>query len=80
MPSESFRIMEDFAAALPESKVKDALRDALSRTKPFRRFKDVVHGDLAVRDRWFSFREDAIARLASDMLSVRGIEAEWIRR
>ncbi len=77
---ESFRIMEDFAAALPESKVKDALFHALSRNKPFRRFKDIVHDDLALRDRWFSFREDAIARLAADMLSVQGIEVEWIRR
>ncbi len=72
--------MENFAAALPESKVKDALFNALSRNKPFRRFKNIVHDDLALRDRWFSFREDAIAWLAGDVLSVRGIEVEWIRR
>ena len=77
---ESFRIMEDFTAALPESTVKDALLNALSRNKPFRRFKEIVHDDLALRDRWFSFREDAIARLVGDMLSVQGIEVEWIRR
>ncbi len=77
---ESFRIMENFAASLPESKMKDDLFDALSRNKPFRRFKDVIHRDLTLRDSWFAFREDALARLAADMLGVRGIDVEWIRR
>jgi len=77
---ESFRIMENFAASLPESKMKDALFDALSRNKPFRRYKDVVQRDLTLRDRWFAFREDALARLAADILGVRGIDVEWIRR
>ena len=77
---ESFRIMENFAASLPESKMQDALCDALSRNKPFRRYKDVVQRDLTLRDRWFAFREDALARLAADVLRVRGIDVEWIRR
>lgn len=77
---ESFRIMENFAASLPESKMKDALFEALSRNRPFRRFKDVVERDLTLRDRWFAFREDALGRLAADVLGVRGIDVEWIRR
>ena len=77
---ESFRIMENFAVSLAESKMKDALCDALSGSRPFRRFKDVIQRDLASRDRWFAFREDALARLAADMLRVRGIDVEWIRR
>lgn len=76
---ESFRIMEDFAATLPESTIKHALCEALARNKPFRRFKDVLHGDLALRDRWFAFREDAIAELASEALAANGIDVEWIR-
>ena len=58
---ESFRIMEDFAASLPESRRKPRLFDALSRNKPFRHFRDIVHADLALRDQWFAFRDDALA-------------------
>ena len=79
-PHESFRIMEDFAASLPESPLKSRLFEALSRNKPFRRFKDVVHSDLAVRDQWFAFRDDALARYAQDWLESLGIEAESRRR
>lgn len=77
---ESFRIMENFAATLPESALKSRLCDALSRHKPFRRFKDIVHSDVAVRAQWFTFRDDALARYARDWLEALGIEAELQRR
>ncbi|MEW6304951.1 MAG: UPF0158 family protein [Verrucomicrobiota bacterium] len=77
---ESFRIMEDFAASLPESPVKARLFDSLSRNKPFRRFKDIVHSDLALRDQWFVFRDDALARYARGWLESIGIEADLQRR
>ena len=71
--------MEDFAASLPESRVQSRLRDALSRNKPFRRFRDVVHTDLALRDQWFAFRDEALAQHARDWLATLGIEAELKR-
>lgn len=74
----SFRIMEDFTASLPESSLKPRLLDALSRNKPFRHFKDVIHSDLALRDQWFAFRDLAHERYARDWLEVKGIEPEWI--
>lgn len=77
---ESFRIMEDFAASLPESPLRSRLLDALSRNKPFRRFREVVHSDLALRAQWFAFRDDALARYASDWLEAEGIKAELHRR
>ena len=77
---ESFRIMEDFAASLPESQLRSRLLDVLARSKPFARFKDIVHGDLALRDQWFTFRDDAFARYARDWLEAKGIEAELQRR
>ena len=76
---ESFRIMRDFAESLPESAVKSRLLEALSRNKPFFRFKDIVHSDLALRDRWFAFRDDAHARYASNWLKDEGIDAELQR-
>lgn len=77
---ESFRIMEDFAASLPESRLKTRLFDALSRHKPFRHFRDIVHADLALRDQWFAFRDDALAQHARDWLESLGIEADLLRR
>jgi uncharacterized protein UPF0158 len=76
---ESFRTMEDFAVSLPESQTKSRLLDALSRNKPFRRFKDIVHRDLALRDQWFQFRDDAMAQDVRDWLDAEGIEAELLR-
>ena len=43
-----------------------------------RHFKDVVHGDLALRDEWFAFRDRAYAALACEWLKTEGIEPEWI--
>ena len=76
---ESFRIMEDFILSLPESSPKSRLLDALSRNKPFRRFKDIVDSDLALRAQWFTFRDLAHERYARDWLEVSGIEPEFVR-
>ena len=73
---ESFRIMEDFAASLPESRLKSRLLEALSRNKPFFRFKDVLHSEGSMRDQWFAFRDDAHARYAREWLESEGIDAE----
>lgn len=75
---ESFEVMEQFALSLPESRARRAVLDALSRNKPFRRFKDAVHDDLAPRDQWFAFRDRAYAALARDWLAGEGLEPEWI--
>jgi hypothetical protein len=77
---ENFRIMEEFAGSLPESSLKSRLLEALSRGKPFRRFKDLVHSDLALREQWFAFRDDAHARHLRRWLEAEGIDAEIVRR
>ncbi|MDQ3622133.1 MAG: UPF0158 family protein [Verrucomicrobiota bacterium] len=75
---QSFEVMEQFAHSLPESRARRALLEALSHNKPFRRFKDAVHRELDLRDRWFAFRDRAYAALARDWLEGEGIEPEWI--
>jgi len=72
---DRFRIMENFVLSLPESRLKTRLSDALSRKKPFRHFRDIVHEDLAVRDQWFTFQNQALAQHARDLLASLGIEA-----
>lgn len=76
---QSFRIMEDFAASLPESPLKARLLDALSRNKPFCRFKDVLHAERALRDQWFAFRDDAHAQHARKWLEAERLDAELDR-
>ena len=74
----SFRIMDNFAGSLPASPVKQRLFEALARNKPFRRFKDIVHADLALRQELFAFQEQALEGYARDWLEVNGIAAKWM--
>ena len=76
---ESFAIMENFAESLPASSWKSRLVDALSRNKPFRRFKDVLHSDPKLLDEWFVFRQEALREYARDWLNSLGIEPEFVR-
>ena len=71
-----FQIMEDFALSVPELRLKARLFEALSQNKPFRRFKDVLHSHLELRDRWFAFHDKALADYATAWLKREGIKAE----
>ena len=55
---ESFQIMEAFAETVSDPHLQQQLLDALSRSKPFRRFKDIVDDADAYRQRWFDFRDE----------------------
>ena len=76
-PHDDFRIMEDFAHSVSKQAVKSRLLDALSRNKPFRRFKDIVHSGESLRDEWHAFHDDALAQYARNWLEALGIEAEF---
>jgi hypothetical protein len=71
-----FQIMEDFATSVPELRLKARLFEALSQNKPFRRFKEVLHSHLELRDRWFAFHDKALADYATAWLRRQGIAAE----
>jgi hypothetical protein len=73
---ESFQMMEDFVESLPESRRRAQLLEAISRNKPFRRFRDIVHSDIALRNEWFAYRDEALAVHAREWLETLGIEAE----
>ncbi len=74
---ESFRIMEDFVASVGDTKAAARLTGALSRPKPFRRFKDALLDYPALRQAWFAFEGAARASLAQDWCEANGIEVEW---
>jgi virginiamycin A acetyltransferase len=54
---ESFSIMEDFIETISDKRLADRLAHAISKSKPFRHFKDIVD-DSSYRDKWFRFRDE----------------------
>jgi hypothetical protein len=76
---QSFQIMESFAESLPESARKSRLFEALSRNKPFRRFRDAVESNLTLRDQWFAFKQESLKSYARKWLKDLGIEPEFVR-
>ena len=61
--------MEAFIESMKTGRVRDRLSDAISRGRPFRRFKDVLAQDPEERERWFAFRDSR----------VRERIIEWLR-
>jgi hypothetical protein len=76
---EGFRIMEDFADAQDDGRVRGALIDALERRRPFRSFKDALMAFPEVRDRWFAYHQEQMREHAVDWLKIEGIDAELTR-
>ncbi|MEM6319446.1 MAG: UPF0158 family protein [Bacteroidota bacterium] len=54
---EAFQIMEDFAESVTNNRMRNRLHDALSRNKPFSRFKDAVDNGGYIRQQWFDFKQ-----------------------
>jgi len=80
-PRGGYRIMADFVADLPTSRVREKLEWSLDGPKPFRRFKDAVREDEAIRKQWFDFhnarmREVAIEWLADHQIRPEGLDLE----
>jgi len=80
-PRRGYRIMADFVADLPSSRVREKLEWSLDGPKPFRRFKDAVREDEAIRKQWFDFhnarmREVAIEWLADHQIRPEGLDLE----
>lgn len=54
---EAFEIMESFIEQVSDKEIKNRLRYALSRNKPFRNFKNEVDYNEDVRQHWFKYKE-----------------------
>jgi len=77
---ESFNIMEDFTAALPDDLIKDRLNSALSKRKPFRHFKDELYDFPEVQKEWYIFHEEEMKKIAREWLEAYDIKFELIRK
>jgi hypothetical protein len=62
---EAYRDMEDFIESVPDRRLQDRLARAIRGKGAFGRFKDVLVGVPAERERWLAFR-DARMRGALD--------------
>ena len=56
--SESFRVMKNFVHSLEDSSFKNQLFSGLSKTKPFRNFKNLIDRS-DYRKSWFDFKNAA---------------------
>jgi yecA family protein len=77
-PREGYRIMADFVADLPSSRVREKLEWSLDGPKPFRRFKDALRDDETIRKQWFDFHDARMRELAIEWLAGHQIRPEGL--
>jgi uncharacterized protein len=73
-PRRGYCIMEDFVRNLSPSRVREKLEWSLDGPKPFRRFKDALREDDAIRKKWFDFHKARMRELASEWLADHQIQ------
>jgi Uncharacterised protein family (UPF0158) len=67
---ESFQIMADFAENEVSNRFwQSKLIDALERSKPFRRFKDVVDTYNPLREQWFTYKHTRYTEWVKEKVS-----------
>lgn len=66
--------MAEFATSVTDRRLRDRLEVALDGRGAFRRFKEVLAGDPAERERWFRFRDARVREAMCEWLADKGIE------
>jgi Uncharacterised protein family (UPF0158) len=54
--TESFEVMESFTQQVSDKILQEKLYDALSKNRPFRRFKDIIDDEGDYRTNWFEYK------------------------
>jgi hypothetical protein len=70
-----FALMEAFAEATRTPRLRVALQNALSRGKPFRRFREALDYG-GVRAIWFAYRDHALREYATEWIRSLGVDPE----
>jgi hypothetical protein len=79
-PVESRDSLRDMAAltqSLQDAKLRAELERALDGRGAFRRFKDVLGGDLRTREDWFEFKRQRLREHMAEWLASLDIEPVW---
>ena len=56
--TESFEVMESFTEQVSDRILQVKLYDALSKNRPFRRFKDIIDEEGDYRESWFEHKNE----------------------
>lgn len=70
----SFRIMENYTNDLDEGPAKTALTRDLSRSRPFRNFKETLNQFPKLLDTYFNYHEAEVQKIAQSFLERNEIE------
>jgi hypothetical protein len=71
---ESYGDMQAFIETVSSPWLQERLWAAIHGRGAFRRFKDVLAGALAERERWFTFKDDRLRQRVLAWLADEGIE------
>ncbi len=72
--ADSFRIMEAFAAQLPDNiMLKEKLIAALVNKKPFSKFKMIIESDGLHTEKWYQFKAEMLQELVREQLKQSGL-------
>lgn len=70
---DEYSIMEEFCDNISNSRMNDALRNAIHGRGAFRKFKDTIQR-LNIEDSWYEFKEDAFRKIAVEWCEDNHIE------
>jgi hypothetical protein len=71
---EGYLLMEEYAEQHFDKKLKDKLKEALSKDAPFKNFKEIIYNLPEERERWLVFKRNKILERAKKWCSSIGIE------
>ena len=66
---ESFSVMEDFTEQVEDQNLKDRLKYALNRPKPFQNFKYEIDYSGEYRQKWFDFKSERYIEWVRDQIN-----------
>jgi hypothetical protein len=69
---DEYRIMERFCSSVEDDTLREDLLDAIHGSGAFGRFKNMIHRH-GLRDDWYRYREQQMARIAAEWLEANGI-------
>ena len=73
---ESFRLMENFVADIPDKEIRSRLEDALSFKSPFQNFKQLLNQYPELLRHWFQFKDQHLAEWVLAQLEVYNASTE----
>ncbi|MDP2303664.1 MAG: UPF0158 family protein [Ignavibacteria bacterium] len=65
---ESFQVMEEFIVTVDDEELRKKLELGLSKSKPFRNFKNIIDDENEYRKNWFAFRSAKYIEFVKEQL------------